>query len=334
MTTSNGFAMNLPILDGKNYDHWSIQMKAIFGFQECLEVVQDHSNFEKISAASSSKEAWDILEKCYAGGRKVKKVRLQMMRRQYELLQMEEQERVSEYFTRIRGLINQMRSCGEQISEQGIVEKILRTLSTKFDHVVVAIEESKDLEHFKIDELQGSLEAHEQRFLERMNDRDGRRWQSDKRQEGERSNQYSQGLTKTDSSELERKYIKKPNNGKKKKDKSNIQHFNCRNWGHFASECKLKRRCKDAEARLAKDEDSDEEVLLMAEKEITGLEGSDLDEALLMITAKNDQQLPTDSWYLDTGCSNHMTWYKEWFLTLDDSVKTKVKFADNSFITA
>ncbi|XP_019425150.1 PREDICTED: uncharacterized protein LOC109334032 [Lupinus angustifolius] len=275
--------MNLPILDGKNYDHWSIQMKAIFGFQECLEVVQggvpliDPSNFEKISAASSSKKAWDILEKCYAGGRKVKKVRLQMMRRQYELLQMEEQERVSEYFTRIRGLINQMRSCGEQMSDQGIVEKILRTLSAKFDHVVVAIEESKDLEHFKIDELQGSLEAHEQRFLERMNDRqsqqalsaqfqkknsghnnksrrDGRRWLSDKRQEGEGSNQYSQGFTKTDSSEFEKRYTKKPNNGKKKKDKSNIQCFNCRNWGHFASECKLKRRGKDAkeEAKMLK----------------------------------------------------------------------------------
>ncbi|XP_019427117.1 PREDICTED: uncharacterized protein LOC109335439 [Lupinus angustifolius] len=207
---------------------------------------------------------------------------------------MEEQERVYEYFTRIRSLINLMRSCGEQISEQGIVEKILRTLLAKFDHVVVAIEESKDLEHFKIGELHGSLEAHEQIFLERLNDR-----------------QSQQALS--------------------------VQ-FQKRNSGHNnksrRDECKLKRRCKDVEARLAKDEDSDEEVLLMAEKEISGLEGSDSDEALLMITAKNDQHPPTDNWYLDTGCSNHMTGHKEWFLTLDDSVRNKVKFADNSFITA
>ncbi|KAF1878069.1 hypothetical protein Lal_00022778 [Lupinus albus] len=32
--------MNIPILDGKNFDHWSIQMKAIFRFQDCLDVVQ------------------------------------------------------------------------------------------------------------------------------------------------------------------------------------------------------------------------------------------------------------------------------------------------------
>ncbi|XP_019434413.1 PREDICTED: uncharacterized protein LOC109341068 [Lupinus angustifolius] len=207
MTTSNGFSTNLPILDGKNFDHWSIQMKAIFGFQDCLDVVQqgvqeldensteeekvelkeakkrdckaiflihqcvDHSNFERISAATSSKEAWQILDKCYSGGVKVKKVRLQMMRRQYELLQMEEQESIADYFTRIRTLINVMKGCGEKLSEQSVVEKILRTLSAKFDHVVVAIEESKDLDNFKIDELQGSLEAHEQRFLERMSDR-------------------------------------------------------------------------------------------------------------------------------------------------------------------
>ncbi|XP_019425145.1 PREDICTED: uncharacterized protein LOC109334028 [Lupinus angustifolius] len=199
--------MNLPILDSKNFDHWSIQMKAIFGFQECLDVVQvgvhelgenpteaqrlehkkamkrdcktiflihqcvDRANFEKISAASSAKEAWETLDKCYSRGLKVKKVRLQMMRRQYELLQMEEQESISEYFTRIRALTDLMRSCGEQLIEQGIVEKILRTLAAKFDHVVVAIEESKDMELLTIDELQGSLEAHEQRFLERISER-------------------------------------------------------------------------------------------------------------------------------------------------------------------
>ncbi|XP_019430552.1 PREDICTED: uncharacterized protein LOC109337919 [Lupinus angustifolius] len=207
MTTSNGFAMNLPVLDGKNYDHWSIQMKANFGFQEChkvvLEGVQklgenpteaqklefreavkkdckaiflihqcvDHSNFDKISAAQTSKEAWETLERCYGGGTKVRKVKLQLMRRQFELLQMEEEERISDYFARIRRLTNLMRGCGEQMNELSIVDKILRTLSTKFDNVVIAIEESKDLETIKIDELQGSLEAHEQRLMERQNGR-------------------------------------------------------------------------------------------------------------------------------------------------------------------
>ncbi|KHN20423.1 hypothetical protein glysoja_045572, partial [Glycine soja] len=60
-----------------------------------------------------------------------------------------------------------MKNCGEKISNQTIVEKILRTLNPKFDHIVVAIEESKKLKEIIVEELQGSLEAHEQRLIER-----------------------------------------------------------------------------------------------------------------------------------------------------------------------
>ncbi|XP_019439046.1 PREDICTED: uncharacterized protein LOC109344747 [Lupinus angustifolius] len=194
METNSGFTMSLPVLVGKNYDRWQVQMKVLFGYQEVLEVVQngvqlveddapevqqstsreskrkdckalfmihqcvDESNFEKISSAKTAKEAWENLEKCYAGAEKVKKVRLQILRRE--------------------ALTNQMKSCGEEIREQLIVEKVLRTLVSKFDHVVVAIEESKDLEQFKIDELQSSLEAHEQRIKERIQDRGEQRPQA------------------------------------------------------------------------------------------------------------------------------------------------------------
>jgi hypothetical protein len=39
-TFSNGqFPANLPILDGKNYDRWSKQMKVVFGYQDVMEQV-------------------------------------------------------------------------------------------------------------------------------------------------------------------------------------------------------------------------------------------------------------------------------------------------------
>ena len=64
-----------------------------------------------------------------------------------------------------------MMACGENIKDQDLVEKVLRTLSSRFDYVVVAIEESKDFTEMKLDELQCSLEAHEQRIKEREIDR-------------------------------------------------------------------------------------------------------------------------------------------------------------------
>ncbi|KAJ0095705.1 hypothetical protein Patl1_15015 [Pistacia atlantica] len=60
--------------------------------------------------------------------------------------------------------ISQMQSYGETISDQTVVTKVLRSLTPKFDHVVVAIEESKDLSVFSFDELMRTLQAHESRI--------------------------------------------------------------------------------------------------------------------------------------------------------------------------
>ena len=59
-------------------------------------------------------------------------------------------------------MVNQLNRNGEMLPETRVVEKILRSLTDNFKNVVCAIEESKDLAMFTVDELTGSLEAHEQ----------------------------------------------------------------------------------------------------------------------------------------------------------------------------
>nr|XP_004502196.1 uncharacterized protein LOC101504822 [Cicer arietinum] len=34
-------------------------------------------------------------------------------------------------------------------------------------------------------------------------------------------------------------------------------------------------------------------------------------------------------WFLDTGCSNHMTSHKEWLVDIDKSIRSKIRFADD-----
>jgi len=62
--------------------------------------------FEKIMHYESAKETWDALEKLYVGDGKLKKVRLQALRRQYEVLTMEEDETVIQYFDKVINLPN------------------------------------------------------------------------------------------------------------------------------------------------------------------------------------------------------------------------------------
>nr|KYP74180.1 hypothetical protein KK1_006848 [Cajanus cajan] len=58
------------------------------------------------------------------------------MCREYERYEMYSSEIVEQYFSRVTNLVNKMRVYGEDIPESKVVEKILRIMLMKFDHVV------------------------------------------------------------------------------------------------------------------------------------------------------------------------------------------------------
>jgi len=60
-------------------------------------------------------------------------------------------------------MVNQLGSNGEPVSRSWVMEKILRSLTYDFESIVCVIEESKDLSVLLVEELVGSLKAHEKR---------------------------------------------------------------------------------------------------------------------------------------------------------------------------
>jgi gag-polypeptide of LTR copia-type len=125
--------------------------------------VVDESGFEKITGATILKEAWDTLQKVFKGADRVKQVSLQTLRGELESMKMKESEGVSDCITRVQTVVNQLKRNEETLTDARVVEKILRSLTKNFENVVCAIEESKNLEEMTVDDLVGSLEAHEQR---------------------------------------------------------------------------------------------------------------------------------------------------------------------------
>ena len=118
----------------------------------------------RVAAAINAKKAWDTLETAYQGLGKVKTSKLQILRRDFESLSMKDSESVDSFYTRVVGLINQLKSHGETITDQRVVEKILRSLPPRFENLVMTLEEHTDMSTFTIYDLQASLINHEHRL--------------------------------------------------------------------------------------------------------------------------------------------------------------------------
>jgi len=62
-------------------------------------------------------------------------------------------------------------------------------------------------------------------------------------------------------------------------------------------------------------------------------EDFDFELFILMVTITvEDSNSKVESWYLDLGCSNHMTCHKEWLINFDAAKKSKVRFANDSYL--
>jgi hypothetical protein len=119
------------------------------------------SEFAKISNCESAKAAWQILETTYEGTKLVKSAKLQMLISKFEEIKMLEEETFGEFYSKISDLTNSMVSLGKPISDIKLIRKILRSLPEHFRIKVTTIEESKDLDEMKIEELVGSLQTYE-----------------------------------------------------------------------------------------------------------------------------------------------------------------------------
>lgn len=91
------------------------------------------SIFPRIMRAKTSKEAWSILQQEFEGDSKVRTVKLQSLKRDYENERMKENENLNEYVNRLSELVNQMKSHGDTIEDRRIVDKILISLTARFD---------------------------------------------------------------------------------------------------------------------------------------------------------------------------------------------------------
>lgn len=107
---------------------------------------------------------WEILAMSYQGMVRGNISNLWNTRRYFESLQMKDKENIDSFMNRVLTIVNQLNIYVDNIKDESMIEKALKTLSTKFDVVETNIEEAKDLMLLKIDKLMESLISHELRI--------------------------------------------------------------------------------------------------------------------------------------------------------------------------
>ena len=226
--------------------------------------------FHRISHITVAKEAWEILETTYEGTKKMKDTKLQMLTTRFEEFKMSEDESFDSFYSKLNEVVVGKFNLGEKIEDSKIVRKILRSLSESFRAKVTAIEESKDLDDIKVQELIGSLQTYELSLPTQRKSKSLALMTINERFEVHDSS--NEDVVDKDVAYLVknfRKFLKFKNNGKfgdkgkfqslgrekrefKKKDGKESQStqgvacFECNGHGHFKKACPnyLKSKCK------------------------------------------------------------------------------------------
>ncbi|KAF2301069.1 hypothetical protein GH714_019859 [Hevea brasiliensis] len=179
-------SLKYPMLTKSNYAAWAIKMEVFMMAQGVWDAIESPDPIDsrrdkmalvaiyqgigedtllQLGAKKTAKEAWNMLKMMNQGADKVKEVRSQTLWREFEALRMGDSENVDDFSGKLTIIVNKLRNLGNTVEEERVVKKLLRSVSSKFLQIVSAIEEFSDLTTKSVEEVIGSLKAHEERLL-------------------------------------------------------------------------------------------------------------------------------------------------------------------------
>jgi hypothetical protein len=105
----------------------------------------------------TAKEAWDAVKMMRVGVDRVKRAIAQRLCKEFESIAFRDGETLDSFVMRITALVNHLRSLGDQVDEEKVIEKILREVPERYAQMACSIETLLDLSMLSVEELLGRL---------------------------------------------------------------------------------------------------------------------------------------------------------------------------------
>ncbi|GJY24922.1 zinc finger, CCHC-type containing protein [Tanacetum coccineum] len=250
------------MLKPTNYSLWAIRMQIILEANglwemiEPLETTQSNNKKDKTAIAflyqslpeeqllqitkhKTAKAIWNALKTRHIGEERVQQARLQTLKSDFEMLHMKEDETIDTFTTKLTTLVNKAASLGHTMEDETLVRKLLNAVPDRYLQIVAS--QYSDLSEMTLEEAIGKLKTCEERIKYKGKQVDNQdrllftRYEEQGRRRGHGGSNQSQGQESNFKKETYN------NSNKLTHDKSKIMCFKCKEYGHYANRCPLKK---------------------------------------------------------------------------------------------
>ncbi|GJW58591.1 hypothetical protein Tco_0105322 [Tanacetum coccineum] len=115
----------------------------------------------KFNSIKDAKQLLEAVEKRFGRNEATKKTQRNLLMQQYENITALSLEMLDQTFDRLQKLVSQLELLGEKLSQEDVNQKLLRSLSLKWNTHVVVWRNKADLDTMSIDDLYNNLKVYE-----------------------------------------------------------------------------------------------------------------------------------------------------------------------------